>query len=31
MFVKFDTETTQCDNGTMRFEKQIKEPLNVTK
>ena len=28
--VKFDIGTTQCDNRTMKFEKQIKEPLNVT-
>ena len=29
--VKFDIGTTQCNNGTIKFEKQIKEPLNVTK
>ena len=29
--VKFDIGTTQYDNGTIKFEKQIKEPLNVTK
>ena len=29
--VKFDIGTAQCDNGTIKFEKQIKEPLNVTK
>ena len=29
--VKFDIETTQSDNKTIKFEKQIKEPLNVTK
>ena len=27
----FDIGTAQCDNGTIKFEKQIKEPLNVTK
>ena len=29
--VTCDVGTTQCDNRTMKFEKQIKEPLNVTK
>ena len=29
--VKFDIRTAQCDIGTIKFEKQIKEPLNVTK
>ena len=29
--VKFDIGTAQYDNGTIKFEKQIKEPLNVTK
>ena len=29
--VKFDIETVQCDNETIKFEKQINEPLNVTK
>ena len=27
----FDIGTAQCDNETIKFEKQIKEPLNVTK
>ena len=29
--VKFDIEIAQCDNGTIKFEKQIKKPLNATK
>ena len=29
--VKFDIGNEQCDNGTIEFEKQINEPLNVTK
>ena len=29
--IKFYIGTAQRDNGTIKFEKQIKEPLNVTK
>ena len=29
--VKFDIRTAQYDNGTIEFEKQINEPLNVKK
>ena len=29
--VKFDIGTTLCDNGTIKFEKNIKEPLYMTK
>ena len=29
--IKFDIGTAQCNNGIIKFEKQIKEPLNVTK
>ena len=29
--VKCDIGTTQCEDGTVKYEKKIKEPLNVTK
>ena len=28
--VKFDIGTALCDNETIKFETQIKEPLNIT-
>ena len=29
--VRYDVDTTQCEDGTIKCEKKIKEPPNVTK